>query len=417
MNIELIIIGNELLNGKITDKNTFWLSRFLASKCLCLYQVTIVQDYLPDILKALGDAFSRSQVVITSGGLGPTGDDLTKSALAAYFKKEMVHSDKAMEIVTRNYNNFEKIPHVKKNGYTQLPKDFEPIYNPKGYAPGLLYQFEDKKKMMMALPGVPREFESMFAAQLYPYIKNLLTVPDLKSSNITIRTRNLPEETIFFDLCPGLWEELCSFGVVSSLPKLLGVDIGIALSYSQQSEFEEMKNKVIEHINKTPLKNSIWQIGDDPIEKFILDKAESKKLSIACAESCTGGLLSSRLTDIPGSSKSFKGGIIAYSNEIKRDLLGVNEQTLKNNGAVSKNVACEMAIGVRQEFNTSIGIATTGIAGPDGGSIEKPIGTLAVAVSTLEQTRSYLFHFKGDREALKQKFTQMALYLCLENIS
>ena len=414
LDIEFIVIGNELLNGRILDSNTHWLARALAQRCLCLYQVTIVPDDETDLREAIERAWKRSHVVVTSGGLGPTEDDITKSVLAQTFDKEIQFSDRAIEVVTQNYNNFERIPQFTHNGYAHIPEDFEPLPNPVGLAPGLYYQEEDK--FILAAPGVPFEFRHMLEEEFFPRLSKLKKTDGFKQELITIRTRGIPEEILFYELCSDLWEELSQFGMVSSLPTPLGVDIVVSLQYKSEDELREVKEKVKEAVYSTPIKEAIWHIGREPLEEVIIEKARKKRLTIATAESCTGGLVASTLANVSGCSDVFKGSMVCYWNEIKSSALQVKKKTLTNYGAVSEEVACEMVEGVKKATGAQLCVSTTGIAGPLGGSEKKPVGTLCVGISSERTTFAQTHKFRGDRDILRTRFTSMALYLLLEEI-
>ena len=215
---------------------------------------------------------------------------------------------------------------------------------------------------------------------------------------------------------PKLWEKLSQFGEVSSLPHKLGVDIGIKLTAETDQEILEKKEALNTIMQDTTLKDFIWHIGSESLEEVIIEKAKEKGLTIGFSESCTGGLLAHRLTNVSGSSSVFWGSIVSYANEVKMGCLQVEKDTLKNHGAVSEQTAFEMAIGARKNLGVDIAISTTGIAGPLGGSPEKPVGTVGIGSSTKEITESEILHFQGDRDQLKYAFSQAALYKLLDII-
>jgi nicotinamide-nucleotide amidase len=417
MDIELIVIGTELLNGKIQDMNAHWLGRYLAKKALCLSQVCIVHDSEFELAEALMTAYQRSDIVITTGGLGPTDDDITKRILSQVFNKPIEYNEEAIEVVTENYKHFEKIPHLRKNGYANLPKDFRPIRNPTGLAPGLIFTDTKKNKIIMSTPGVPHEFQQMFEQYLWPSIKSMQSPSDEKlSSIITIRTRNIPEETIFFDLCPTLWEDLSKLGTVSSLPHAIGVDLVVKFPYANEKDKKSVEAKISEIVLGTPLKDAVWHIGDCSIEEVISQLLKEKGLTIACAESCTGGKIGDRLTEVSGASDVFKGTIVAYSEASKSDVLSVKKEIISKHGVVSDQVASELAKGARKKFKSDVGISTTGYAGPTGGTKEHPVGTVCIGISSKHHSLGRTFKFHGDRDQLKVVFCQMALYLVLEEL-
>jgi nicotinamide-nucleotide amidase len=406
MQAELIIIGNELLNGKIKDKNIPLFSRFCYQNKVTLVHVHIIPDNEGAFKETLDLACKRSDLIITSGGLGPTQDDLTKAMMAKYFNKTIQFSQEALEITESHYQRDKREFNRETNDYPNIPNDFKALYNPTGYAPGLFFEFE-KQKFIINTPGVPSEFKSI----LHQSIKSLIPKLESFEKHIIIKTLRIPESKIFNELCPTLWCQLEKYGQVSSLPHPMGVDIGVTIN-DPKSEQE-----ILKLIENSELKAHIWHIGPESLEDVIIHKAKEKNLKIGFAESCTGGLCASRLTDVAGSSSVFWGSIVSYSNEVKIKALNVSEQTLIDHGAVSLETAKEMAIGARLNMNLDIAVTTTGIAGPGGGSKEKPVGTVAIGFSTQKESGSDLLHMRGNREDLKFRFSQAALFKLLELIN
>ena len=372
-----------------------------------------VRDNESDIKEALKNALNQSDIVITSGGIGPTLDDKTKKILAEYFDKKIIEREDVALIVDENYRRFGREWKRNLNFYHYFPEDFIAINNPKGLAPGL--GFYVNQKLILSGPGVPREFQAMNELEFLPIIKKFFQGKFQENQQVVIRTRTIPEEKIFNEMCPNLWNDLSKFGSVSSLPHTIGIDIVVSFNGNdkdQQNALIEIK-KII---SQTSLNEYVWQYGNTPLPVSILNEAKEKKLTFAFAESCTGGLCSSKITDLSGSSEVFYGSIISYDNSVKINTLNVANQTLDNFGAVSLECAKEMAIGVRNRINTDIGISITGIAGPTGGSLDKPIGTVVVGIAYKDFVESYRFQFPGDRQRLKERFSDMALYQLLEAI-
>lgn len=411
MNFDLIVVGNELLNGKIQDLNTHFLANELYKRGDHLRKVHIIGDDEKLYQEALDAAFSHSEVVITTGGLGPTEDDLTKAILAKYFNKEIEYNESAFEMAKRQYDRGERKYNKEKVGYHNIPQDFHTVYNPIGYAPGLKYA--DNGRTVYATPGVPTEFQAMLNEEIFP---DLPINRDQIVKHVIVKTWKVPEAKIFHKMCPGLWEQLKPYGELSSLPHMMGVDIGVKLVEQDQAVIEQKEQEIIGLIQATELKNYIWHIGPESMEEVIINTAKEKGLTIGFAESCTGGLLASRITDVAGSSSVFWGSVVSYANEVKMKSLGVKAETLKNHGAVSKETAFEMAIGAKTELDVDIAVTTTGIAGPGGGSAEKPVGTVGVGVASSRGVRSDLYYFKGSRKSLKQRFAQAALMILLEEL-
>ncbi|EQC50224.1 competence/damage-inducible protein CinA [Bacteriovorax sp. BSW11_IV] len=413
MNIGLLVIGDEILNGKISDLNAAWLTRFVQQTPLALKSVIFVKDDEKEMMDGLKYLSERSDIILTTGGIGPTKDDKTKEVMAKFHGKKLIENQDAKNLAIKLYQKINREWSADKSNYHMLPEDFIATDNPGGLAPGLVFHTEDK--IYMSAPGVPREFQLMFEQVFLPIILDKAGDDRKEYEIFNIRTFGIPEEKIFFELCPNLWEELETFGKVASLPQVTGVDITLVLE--KNNEIENKKNKIKAIIENSPLKESIWQYGMLSLPSFILEVAKSKKLTFSFAESCTGGLSSSRITDISGSSAAFLGGVVAYDNQVKIDLLGVKENTLKTYGAVSAQTAKEMAEGCRTHLKTDLAISYSGIAGPGGGSVEKPVGTVAIGWATANDSGSDIYHFHGDREKLKMRFSEKGLYKLLELIN
>jgi len=410
MKIDLIIIGNELLNGKIQDLNTQFLAKEIFKYGHEFRQVQIIADNYEQFTHALKNSLEKADIIFTTGGLGPTKDDLTKKMLSDYFHKEVEYNQAAFEITKKQYDRGNRVYDQEKIDYHNLPLDFKPIYNPIGFAPGI--EVVENEKKIFSLPGVPSEFQSMLTQEILPKIELSKTL----TKHVIVKTWKIPESKIFTKLAPKLWEDLEKLGEVSSLPHLLGVDIGVKISGFDLNEIQQKEKQILEIIYSTPIKENIWHIGPESIEEVIIKIAKKKKIKIGFAESCTGGLCASRMTDISGSSSVFWGSIISYANEVKSKTLRVSEATLKDHGAVSIETAKNMAKGACHELGVDIVISTSGIAGPTGGSIEKPVGTVAIGVHVRGKTEAQLYQFHGNRKSLKHKFSEKALMILLEEL-
>lgn len=410
--VSMIIIGDEILNGRTADLNGTWLTKYLFKRGLQLKAMRFIRDDVDEINNALTAALKESDIVITSGGIGPTLDDKTKNTLANYFGKKISESANVANIVTENYVRFGRTWTKESNHYHFFPEDFVATPNPKGLAPGITY-FSPDKKLIMAGPGVPREFTEIVEQEFFPLIKKHFSERFEENFQTVVRTQGVPEEKIFFDLCPTLWNDLEKFGKVSSLPHTIGIDIVISYHGDAQSHLVTQQ-KIKELIMSTKLKDNVWQWGNVAIAELVLDKAKNKKCTFAFAESCTGGLTSSKITDLPGSSDVFHGGIISYDNSIKENILKVKSQTLKDFGAVSIETATEMAIGARELLKVDYAISISGIAGPTGGTPEKPKGTVAIGFASKDKSGAHLYLFPGDRIRLKDRFSDKALLTLFE---
>jgi nicotinamide-nucleotide amidase len=409
----MIVIGDEILNGRTVDANATFLTKYLFKKGLELSSIKFIRDNETDMKKALTEAFSESDIVITSGGIGPTLDDKTKTTFASYFGKQIRESEIVAKIVTDNYLRFGREWNPGMNHYHHFPDDFIAIPNPKGLAPGLGYFDPNKKKLLLSGPGVPREFFEMVDLEFLPQIKKFFSSSFKTNFQTVIRTQGVPEEKIFFELCPTLWKDLENFGKVSSLPHIIGIDIVVSYHGSDEEHFQK-KEKIKKLIESTELKNHVWQWGNEAINELVLKTAIEKKKTFGFAESCSGGLCASKITDLAGSSQVFWGGLVAYDNSIKINILDVKKETLDSHGAVSVQVAREMAEGALKKLGVDFVISTSGIAGPGGGTAEKPVGTVAIGFATKDKSGAQLYRFPGDRIRLKERFSDKALLTLLE---
>lgn len=409
MKFHLIIIGNELLNGKIQDLNTHFLARFLHKQNFELESVQIIKDEQEQFNQCLDRLNAPGNFVFTTGGLGPTKDDKTKYFLAEYFKKDVTFNHEAYDITLNHYKRGGREYNKDKIDYHNLPLEFTPLKNPIGYAPCIYYKENDFH--IVCCPGVPSEFESLIQEVIAP---NYFPKHDIFTKHIIFKTWKIPESRIFFKLIPNLWEELSKFGEVSSLPHKVGVDVGVKLTDPSLENLKEKEKNLTQYITESPLNEYIWHIGPESVEEVIIELAKEKNLTIGFSESCTGGLCASRITDISGSSSVFWGSVVSYANEVKNKSLNVSLETLRNHGAVSTQTALEMAIGAREHLAVDIAVSTTGIAGPGGGSPEKPVGTVGIGVSSIKGDSSELFQFRGGRKNLKRTFSDAALFQLLD---
>ncbi len=414
LSVSMIVIGDEILNGRTTDLNGTWLTKYLFKQGLTFKCLRFIRDNTEEINQALEASMAESDIVITSGGIGPTLDDKTKNTLAAFFNKNIIERADVASVITENYVRFGRTWTPATNHYHFFPEDFIAISNPKGLAPGLGF-FTSDKKLIMAAPGVPREFTEMVEVEFYPLIKKYFADRLRPNCQSVIRTQGIPEEKIFFELCPNLWKELEAFGKVSSLPHTIGIDIVISY-HGDEKEFAKKDKLIQEHIQSTPLNEYVWQWGNKPVSELVFEKARQKKCTFAFAESCTGGLASSKITDLPGSSEVFFGTIVSYDNSVKQNVLGVKKETLDQFGAVSIETATEMARGARALLKTDYAVSISGIAGPGGGTTEKPKGLVAIGYASKTKSGAHLFQFPGDRIKLKDRFSDKALLTLLELI-
>lgn len=409
MDVELITIGDELLLGFTIDTNAAHIARELAALGIGIRRRATVGDVAEDIAAAVNDALDRTGAVITTGGLGPTSDDLTKPSIAAIFGRAMRLDEEHVAWMEQRWQQrFGRRMPESNRAQAMLPDGATKLVNNHGSAPGIWLE-DQRGRWVAMLPGVPREMRGMLADTLLPRLRERRGA----GAQTVVRSRTLRTtgvaESLLADQIDPIRENL---GAVSLayLPAPDGVDLRLTVRDVGESEADGILDSAASII-RGRLARSIYAEGSTDLASVVLDLCRAARLTISVAESCTGGLLGARLTAIPGSSDVVLGGVIAYANDVKRDLLGVSQASLDGHGAVSEPVAREMAEGARTRLQSSIGIAITGVAGPAGGSPEKPVGTVWIAAALGDETRAVLLRLIGDREEIRRRATQSALEL------
>lgn len=405
--LELITIGDELLLGFTIDTNAAHLARTLAAIGMHIDRRTTVGDEPDQIARAVGDALDRTGAVITTGGLGPTSDDLTKQSIAVLFGRGMhVDEEHLAWMEDRWLERFNRpLPATNRN-QAMIPDGATKLKNNHGSAPGIWLE-DDRGRWVAMLPGVPREMRGMLADTLVPLLASRGTGDTVVRSH-TLRTTGVAESLLAdrIEAMPG-----GPLGVsLAYLPGLSGVDLrltvrDVAPAYAESS-LSAAASRLRTHVGE-------WIYGDqeDDLAAVVLELCRARGLTIGVAESCTGGLLGARLTAIPGSSDVVHGGVIAYSNDVKRVLLGVDDDSLRTHGAVSEEVVRQMAGGARTVVAASVGLAITGVAGPAGGSDEKPVGTVWIAADVQGDVQPRLLRLWGDRDEIRARSAQWTLEL------
>ena len=414
MKLGLLVIATEILEGKIVDLNTRSLAHFLKKLHLELNEAHTVRDNEEDIKRGLSSLLKTCDFIITSGGLGPTLDDLTKNVLASFLNTPITYSHEAHKVAESNYERLERPYPGKEHAYSFLPEGVKALSNSTGFAPGLFAEYQGK--FFLCAPGVPREFNSMLTDHLLPWIeKNHKQVYFME--NVVFRTRRVPEEKIFGEVDSELWKKLSNLGDVSSLPGIMGVDIGIKIKATDEKGLSQKRQAVIAIMENSPVKKHIWHQGEARLEEVIVKLANEKGITFGFAESCTGGLCSHRITNISGSSKSFMGSVISYAEAVKTSELAVSAELIVSKGVVSLEVAEAMAIGLAQALEIDFAVSITGLAGPSGGSPELPVGSVCIGLHVRNKvTRSFKLRLFGDREQLKERFAQAALMVLHESM-
>ena len=406
MKVELITIGDELLLGYTIDTNAAHLARELASVGVSIVRRATVGDEAEDIAAAVKDALDRTGAVITTGGLGPTSDDRTRPAIAELFGRELVPDEERWEALRALWRERGRgeIP-LTNRSQIMIPRGATVLTNRHGTAPGLWLE-DERGRWCVMLPGVPRELRGMLADELLPRLTSRFAAEPTVVRSRTIRTTGIAESKLAEMLGP------MASGVdglsLAYLPGQEGVDLRLTSRERSAGDSDEALRVATAKLRERVSRYAYGEDGAD-LAAVVLAACENRGLHIAVAESCTGGLLGARLTAIPGSSSVVVGGVIAYSNEVKRDLLGVRWETLEAHGAVSEPVAVEMAAGARDTTGAEIGIAITGVAGPGGGTAEKPVGLVWIAVDLSGTVRTHGSRFIGDRAEIRFRSTQAAL--------
>ncbi len=409
MDIEIISIGDELLIGQTVNSNAAWMGEQLLSIGAEVTWITTVGDRVEYIEQALRIAETRAQIVLVTGGLGPTHDDITKKVICQYFKSKLVLNESVLAAIKERLQR-RGIPLSESNRQQALvPENAGVIPNEIGTAPGL--KFSRNGKVIYVMPGVPREMQLMMVNYILPEISSMLNGQVVKKK--ILFTTGIAESVLFEKL--GDIEAIEQYASIAFLPGLDGVKIRLLVKAKSESEAEERLQKA-ERLVRQNIEPYIYADDDVLIEKVIGDLLTEKKRTVAVAESCTGGLIANRLTNVSGSSLYFERGVVSYSNQAKIDLLGVPADLIEKYGAVSAEVAKAMAKGVRERANTNYGISTTGIAGPTGGSKEKPVGLVFIGYSDKNKTIYERHIFTRDRLANKYRFSQAALNLLRREI-
>ena len=411
LQVELITIGDELLLGFTIDTNAAHISRTLAEAGIAVVRRTTVGDEADKIAAAVNEALERTGAVITTGGLGPTSDDLTKPSIARIFGRKMELDEEIAAALERRWKSrfpAGKFPATNRV-QAEIPEGAEILTNRHGSAPGIWLE-DEKGRWVAMIPGVPREMRGMLADTLLPRIKALGADSDSAVVSRTLRTTGIAESAIAELLGPRfLGEPGTELGSLplAYLPGIAGVDLRVTAKGLPRDRAEELVGEAILKL-RDRVGAYVYGEGESDLAAVILDQCRAANLKLAVAESCTGGLLGERITNIPGSSDVFLGGVIAYHNDVKRDLLGVPVEELARFGAVSEEVVLRMATGVRTKLAAEIGIAITGIAGPGGGTPEKPVGLVWIAVAARE-AKARRFQMIGDRAEIRERAAQAAL--------
>ena len=401
MKAEIITVGTEILLGDILNTNCRYLSRELAAMGIEMYYQITVGDNEERLLKTLEESLNRSDIVICTGGLGPTEDDITKEVCAKYFGYELGLHKPSLDAMIERFKHMNRVPTKNNEKQAYFPKEAYILKNDNGTAPGCI--MEKEGKMIVVLPGPPREMESMFENYVKPYLSKL--TDDVIESEV-LRIIGVGESKVENDILDIIDSQ--TNPTIATYAKGYECTLRITAKAKSVEEAKELIKPMSDEM-KRRFGQSLYATGETSIEEVVSKMLVENNLKIAVAESCTGGMVSASLINYPGISSVFMEGCVTYSNEAKMKSLGVKKETLDVYGAVSDKCAKEMASGVAARYNTNIGIATTGIAGPDGGTDEKPVGLVYFGIYINGKVISKKYVFNGDRQGVRERATRTIL--------
>lgn len=408
---EIITIGDEILIGQILDTNSTWMAEKLNNLGIKVHRISSISDTKEAIFSAIDTSFKEVDLILMTGGLGPTKDDITKQALTDYFNTELVLHEPTLKTVKSFFEarkmNFNEMNHLQ----AMLPKDCTVLRNDLGTAQGML--FEKGEKVLISMPGVPYEMKGLMENEIVPRLPDYFELSAIFHK--TIRTVGIPESELAEIM--GDWANalpphiklayLPSYGQVRLRMSAYGDHIEQLRSEvnDQQQKLEPLIEKYIFGYDRTTLEEAVGAM------------LAEKNISISTAESCTGGYISNALVAVPGSSAYYQGSIVAYHNDIKKEFLEVSEEILREHGAVSEQVVAKMAESIREKFGTDLGVATSGIAGPGGGTPEKPVGTVWVALSDGKITKTKLLSLFRNRDTNIKRTTIYVLDMIRKHVN
>ena len=409
---EIITIGDEILIGQIVDTNSAWLGEKLNKIGIKIKQISSVSDHKEHIINALNEATHRADVILLTGGLGPTKDDITKNTLCEYFNTHLIFNDEIYKNIAAYFQKRNREVTELNRKQAEVPENCTPVINKRGTAAGMW--FEQNNKVFVSMPGVPYEMKTMMEDDILSMLKNRFKLPFIAHS--TLLTYGIGESALAEKI--GTWEDnLAEFNLkLAYLPSPGLVKLRLSInSEDEKKGLEILKTKQAELMKL--VEKYVYGFNEDTPEQLLGKKLVELNASVSCAESCSGGAVAKKITRIPGSSAYFMGGIVAYDNQIKTSLLNVNAETIAKYGAVSEQTVMELAKNCRVVLNTDFAIATTGIAGPTGGTSEKPIGTVWIAVASKDKVIAQKHLLGFDREINIEVTSSYALHMLLKMLN
>ena len=408
MKCEILSVGTEILLGDILNTNSRYLSKELANLGIDVYYHQVVGDNRERILSVLKEAFSRSDIIITTGGLGPTKDDMTKELVAEFLGMDMYLHEESLKKIEDYFKKMGRVPVKSNEKQAYFPKEAIILENNNGTAPGAI--FEKDGKAIIVLPGPPKEMEPMFNESVRKYLENL--------TGYTIVSEVLRVFGIGESEAENRLQDLIDSGqnpTIAPYAKEGEVTFRITAKGKDEEEARKLIKPLKEEVYNR-LGNLIYNTGDISIQETVGEMLVNKNMTIGVSESCTGGLVSAKLIEYPGISSVFLEGAVTYSNEAKMRTLNVKKDTLEKFGAVSEETAREMAEGIAKRCGSRIGVSTTGIAGPGGGTEEKPVGLVYIGVFIDGETKVERHVFSGNRSAVRNKASMTALNMVRKSL-
>jgi len=406
VNAHLLTIGDEILIGQTADTNAAWLGEQLALMGMDVTGAQTVRDTPAAIRRGLERGFEEAELVLTTGGLGPTHDDLTKKVVADFFGVALEQNDEIVERIERYYDQTDRDVPEAVRSLADVPAGFDLLDNPVGTAPGLFYEEKESGRKLVVLPGVPQEMKRIMEASGLPRLRSgggasseLGTV-----AHRTLRTTGIVESSLQ-EKIGDVAADLPGGQSLAYLPSTSGVRLRLTAHSDDGKADAQKKLDALEERLRARIGKYVYGTGEDELEAVVGGLLAERGWTVALAESATGGLAAHRLTQTSGSSTYFLGGVVAYANRAKTELLGVRTAPIAEHGAVSEAVARAMAEGARERFGADVGLSTTGVAGPTGGTESTPVGTVCIGCATEGGTRAVRLRFTQDRRLNKELFS------------
>ena len=410
MNAYIITIGDELLIGQTIDTNSAWMGQELNKIGIWVKRRMAIGDLPEEITSALHEALQQADVILITGGLGPTKDDLTKHVLCKYFGGELVMNEEVLQQVTQMFAS-RNLPMLDVNRLqAMVPNNCTTLINKSGTAPGMLWHHQNK--IIVSMPGVPFEMQHLMQTHILPL---LLQKSDTQILHQTLVTAGIGESFLAKQI--EAWEDALPPNMkLAYLPSLGMVKLRLTIRGDKNEDLQTPLLQQFEALKKL-VSEYLFADNDEPLEQTISKLFLQKKITLSVAESCTGGYIASKLVGVAGSSKYFEGGVVSYSYAAKQNLLNVKKNTLEKFGAVSEECVTEMCEGILEKFKTNYSIAVSGIAGPDGGTDDKPVGTVWIAIGSAEKIVAKRFMFTKNRLRNIELIFVYALKMLLDEIA